>query len=266
MSIGNYIDLMSALFVGGAVISGVIVGRGVAYHTSTAIRDISIPYGVIGSLIGLVLMLSNLSDPSKIGPDLSVALLPILYGIILSGLAHIVVTCLEKVPPTNQAPKQIDFMIQIIALIILFIPIIAAMSFKIYMVINLPSMIIVLIGILGFSFAEQSVTDGESKLSALMKRISFYSICTTGAGILIMLVGLLKHLHDPKQMGPMIAIGFCTAIYAGLYFIGSVLIYRDLNKQTLPHVQMYTVSFLMLYFLNMALAFLTIIYSMTLKT
>ncbi|MBT3983595.1 MAG: motility protein A [Bacteriovoracaceae bacterium] len=37
-------------------------------------------YGMIGTLIGLVIMLQNLSDPSSIGPAMAVALLTTFYG------------------------------------------------------------------------------------------------------------------------------------------------------------------------------------------
>lgn len=42
--------------------------------------------GLIGTLIGLVQMLGNLSDPSAIGPAMAVALLTTLYGAILANM------------------------------------------------------------------------------------------------------------------------------------------------------------------------------------
>lgn len=41
-------------------------------------------YGMIGTLIGLVQMLQNLSDPSAIGPAMAVALLTTFYGAIIA--------------------------------------------------------------------------------------------------------------------------------------------------------------------------------------
>jgi chemotaxis protein MotA len=41
-------------------------------------------FGMIGTLIGLVAMLANLSDPSAIGPGMAVALLTTLYGAVLA--------------------------------------------------------------------------------------------------------------------------------------------------------------------------------------
>lgn len=46
--------------------------------------EIAPAMGLIGTLIGLVQMLGNLSDPSSIGPAMAVALLTTLYGAMLS--------------------------------------------------------------------------------------------------------------------------------------------------------------------------------------
>jgi len=42
--------------------------------------------GMIGTLIGLVQMLSNMSDPQSIGPAMAVAMLTTLYGAILANM------------------------------------------------------------------------------------------------------------------------------------------------------------------------------------
>lgn len=43
-------------------------------------------FGMIGTLIGLVIMLQHMDDPSKIGPAMAVALLTTLYGAFLANL------------------------------------------------------------------------------------------------------------------------------------------------------------------------------------
>lgn len=51
-----------------------------------AIGDAAPAFGMIGTLIGLVQMLSSLSDPSAIGPAMAVALLTTLYGALISNI------------------------------------------------------------------------------------------------------------------------------------------------------------------------------------
>lgn len=43
-------------------------------------------FGMIGTLIGLVIMLGRMSDPSMIGPGMAVALLTTLYGLVLANV------------------------------------------------------------------------------------------------------------------------------------------------------------------------------------
>ncbi|MBS3798073.1 flagellar motor protein PomA [Pseudoalteromonas sp. BDTF-M6] len=54
-----------------------------------ALGDIAPAMGMIGTLIGLVAMLSNMDDPKAIGPAMAVALLTTLYGAFLANVIAI---------------------------------------------------------------------------------------------------------------------------------------------------------------------------------
>ncbi len=43
-------------------------------------------YGMIGTLLGLIMMLADMSDPSKLGAGMAVALITTLYGAILANV------------------------------------------------------------------------------------------------------------------------------------------------------------------------------------
>ncbi|GBE44877.1 MAG TPA: flagellar motor protein PomA [Rhizobiales bacterium] len=51
-----------------------------------AIGDAAPAFGMIGTIVGLVQMLSNMEDPSTIGPAMAVALLTTLYGALIANL------------------------------------------------------------------------------------------------------------------------------------------------------------------------------------
>lgn len=54
-------------------------------------------FGMVGTLIGLVQMLSDMSDPENIGPAMAVALLTTFYGAVLANLVFLpMVTKLER--------------------------------------------------------------------------------------------------------------------------------------------------------------------------
>lgn len=57
-------------------------------------------FGMIGTLMGLVIMLSDMSDPSKIGAGMAVALLTTLYGAIASNVVFLPFA--EKLGYTNR--------------------------------------------------------------------------------------------------------------------------------------------------------------------
>src|SRR5699024_2407372 len=46
-------------------------------------------WGMIGTLVGLVLMLNSLTDPATLGPNMAVALLTTLYGTVMANLVFI---------------------------------------------------------------------------------------------------------------------------------------------------------------------------------
>lgn len=54
-----------------------------------SLGDIGPAMGMIGTLIGLVAMLSNMDDPKAIGPAMAVALLTTLYGAMLANMVAI---------------------------------------------------------------------------------------------------------------------------------------------------------------------------------
>ena len=58
------------------------VGRGIF----KSIGDAAPAMGMIGTLIGLVQMLANMSDPASIGPAMAVALLTTLYGAMIANI------------------------------------------------------------------------------------------------------------------------------------------------------------------------------------
>ncbi|RXJ73107.1 flagellar motor protein PomA [Veronia nyctiphanis] len=60
---------------------------GASFYSNLA--DVAPAMGMIGTLVGLVAMLSNMDDPKAIGPAMAVALLTTLYGAMLANMVAI---------------------------------------------------------------------------------------------------------------------------------------------------------------------------------
>jgi chemotaxis protein MotA len=58
----------------------------VGQNVFKSLGDSAPAFGMIGTLIGMVQMLSSMEDPAKIGPAMGVALLTTLYGAVLANL------------------------------------------------------------------------------------------------------------------------------------------------------------------------------------
>ena len=75
MQLLQLFDLPSLLFSSSALIGGGIAGNRNMTKSILIAKDLAIPVGIIGTLIGFVNMLSSLDDPSALGPAIGVALL-----------------------------------------------------------------------------------------------------------------------------------------------------------------------------------------------
>jgi chemotaxis protein MotA len=65
--------------------------------------------GLLGTLVGLVQMLANLSDPSAIGPGMAVSLLATLYGLILANAIYIPLA--DRVETYSERYLQVNTMV-----------------------------------------------------------------------------------------------------------------------------------------------------------
>ena len=71
-----------------------------------ALGDIAPAMGMIGTLIGLVAMLSNMDDPKSIGPAMAVALLTTLYGAFLANVIFLPIASKLKVRAQEEMVNQ----------------------------------------------------------------------------------------------------------------------------------------------------------------
>jgi chemotaxis protein MotA len=71
-----------------------------------ALADVAPAMGMIGTLIGLVAMLSNMDDPKSIGPAMAVALLTTLYGAFLANVIAIPIASKLKLRLAEEQMNQ----------------------------------------------------------------------------------------------------------------------------------------------------------------
>ncbi len=67
-------------------------------------------FGMIGTLVGLIQMLSNLSDPAAIGPAMAVAMLTTLYGAMIANLFALPIADKIESWAQNESDRQLLIM------------------------------------------------------------------------------------------------------------------------------------------------------------
>ncbi|WP_373184401.1 flagellar motor protein PomA [Halopseudomonas sp.] len=72
----------------------------------SALGDVGPAMGMIGTLVGLVQMLSNMEDPKSIGPAMAVALLTTLYGAMLATMICLPIADKLSLRMTEEARMQ----------------------------------------------------------------------------------------------------------------------------------------------------------------
>ena len=72
----------------------------------TSMASYSPAYGMIGTLVGLINMLKNLSDSSTLGPSMSVALITTLYGVVLANLVFTPIAKKLKIMSDSEALQK----------------------------------------------------------------------------------------------------------------------------------------------------------------
>ena len=100
-------DLPSLFFILNSLLIGFIVGGKNIRKSLSLARDISIPIGVSGTVLGCTIMLSRLDDPSVIAPALGVAILGLVYSLMLYILLNAIIYRIEPLAKSTEAIEQL---------------------------------------------------------------------------------------------------------------------------------------------------------------
>ena len=82
-SVGQLKEAFGSYFGGGTLEEETALR---AHAVFTRIAELSVSAGFAGTLVGIMLILRNLDDPSALGPAMAVAILTVLYGVVLGEL------------------------------------------------------------------------------------------------------------------------------------------------------------------------------------
>ena len=209
-------------------------------HLFSAVGDYGIYCGLLGTIIGLRLMLETMSDPSTIGPKISVSFVTLLYGIIIKLLAVLAQRKLELCTVTDESyeikpRKQLRSFIIGSILFCLIVVLAIGRDGSIVTFFDAASLFMMLGGSLAVAllfvpgadiidsfkaaFSSSEVTAGQAK-NALGVFARFNDVVVSLAIITVvaMSIALFSTMGDPSTIGPKMAV-ILISTYYGIMFI-----------------------------------------------
>ena len=220
LEVAMFFDLPSIFFVGMSTILPSAVTRGVTrVHLLEGIRRIALPAGLLGTLIGFMIMLTNMSDPSAFAPSFRVAMLTSWYGVVIYAIISWILRNTNEHQLSGVVRPSVSGGVLVSAgsLFVLF-------SLLNSSFIDLTSLSLFLLGIplLGIQHTKYP----------LSYRILRSGIAVGLVGIVYGTVSLFGNMDDPSTIGPAMAIAIISSLYANIIIIGaSTQIPAELNAK-----------------------------------
>ena len=206
----NYIDLISIIFILVPIIAA-MASLGISFNGVNLVRHIIAQVSVIGMLIGLVIMLGNLSDPDSLGPAFAVMLLVLLYGAIVYGLATALLNTKPDSPVSSQPPYR-----RAIACAVFLLALAVAIGPSLSAFFDTPSIIFLTLSLI-ILYAILKASKSETISEALAHQLPYVGLI----GFLMGVIGMLGNMSDPRAIGPAMAFACLTLLYSN---IASVLL------------------------------------------
>ena len=237
LPVSRLIDLPSFIFVASSLIAGLILSLPDLKRGLLAARDLSLPMGLLASIIGLVALFAHMDDPSEIGPALGVALLPVLYGVAFYPL----LSCFSMLCPTRGDAESIPSWSRgYVALLIVGAVIVAGIlthgplpeSLNIFidgtaiLCLSLLTVAPALLGTINHA--------AENRKATHLLALRDYSAVTAIVGTFIGAIGILYDMQAPEAIGPSLATGVFSLFYAILVFTAATLLYRAETGEPAP--------------------------------
>ena len=226
----SILDIPSLLFSSSALVVGGISGGRNIQKGIAITRDIAIPIGIIGTLVGFVNMLSQIDDPSALGPSIGISFLTTLYGLLLFALCNIVVSWIQEDNTETSGNILIN---NGAATGIFIITLIAAINTggNVFHFIDVPSITIVfLFAILPTLLEKSKPLTKKSYILQKSRSLCKYSSITLFIGMLYGGTMMLMNFEDPSAIGPAMAIGLLTPFYCCLLIVAGIVTDITLTK------------------------------------
>jgi len=297
--------------VGGSILGAVLMGcglrasltelwallRGVGGDFTTLRRTLGVVIvvgplvGSLGTVLGMVHVMSNLSDPTKLGLGMAVAFIALFYGLLSAMIAHgldVLAARRSAQAPESASPTPESVGHPVLGSLVVLLAIFGIhLAEGGYMAQVMHSGAFLLVGgaTLGAVLMSGGLRESLRQLGALLGRQSMDDVTalrrTLGvvivtaplAGTLGTVLGMIQvmtHLSDPAKLGAGVALAFIAMIYGGVIAILAFALDALASRRTAGEPPNRSAStqaslFSMLSFFIALALFMTVLYAVNLS-
>jgi hypothetical protein len=184
---------------------------------------ISLQVGLVGTFIGLTQMLTALADPRAIAPALSVACLTLIYCVVIKLFLGVYLVAAATAESTEAGGYPLPAVLLLATLLLAAI----LMGSPLAVFLSVGAFFWVGLGIAGVVCANH-LAGGTDPIAAIARFAPWLGLVILVAS----LIGLLQRLDDPRQLGPLMALGLLSHLYANLVSLFLQLLHPEATSQS----------------------------------
>jgi len=198
------LDLPALGFMVVPLLGAALSGRS-ANALATTVATVVLPVGIVGTIISVVAMFQNMSDPFTLGPAMAIALLPAIYAVIVKlGLD----VYISEPPSERRAPSLILSATAVTLWMVAVVAIAWLRSVGLSSLLNFGAMgatVVSVLCIVGLT----AVSGSHAFADRLATHLPSAGLVIFFAGS----IGVLHALDDPSAVGPYVAIALLGLLY-----------------------------------------------------
>ena len=222
--LSQFIDLGSIIAVLLPLLAAYLASSSPAQGTILA-RQIVLEVALIGVFIGAVAMLGNLRDIETLGPATAVLLLVVVYGFLIFGITSVI-------PASNSEVHSASLVRRIIAVLLFLLTLgldIAQGGAGLpgYLYPEALVYVVSSMAVLGIVRRSMGKSDIVQTIVSRLPHIGLY-------GLFLSLIPVLGGITDPRSIGPALAFGYLSFLYAGIASVGYKLANPSITNEIKP--------------------------------
>ena len=237
MLLAHLFDLPCLIVVLSAIVISFIACGQNRHHFFRLAAILCLPVGAMGTEIGWLKMLSDMTNPDAFGPASSVASFTIMYAFLFFPLLLSMGSRFANTPLKPNESARMRHIRVGGSLSLLGVLLLTAMVWKgsILYFIQIESILCIGLFVAMPTFLHGPLKREETLFLSRCVVARNYSVVATISGLLIGTAGLLSGIDDPSTIGPNIALILLTSLYSGFIIVGSTLAYQVYAQKEIPH-------------------------------